>query len=180
MTVRDSSTNAVQSSGSIRYRSGATRYASDPSAFRDDLTVDVDGVARRFGDVVDPWQRDDFAAIDPALMRCNGRQPQAEGRSRFYCERPRGASKTTDLAVTAVWAMAFAARPIRGYCYAADKDQAAILKDAMATIVRLNPWLADILGRFVCRPFHDRILLLLPPGIRGVKRRQRQEATRNH
>ena len=45
----------------------------------------------------------------------------------------------------AVWALAFAARPIRGYCFAADKDQAALLKDAMATICRLNPWLAAIL-----------------------------------
>ena len=49
------------------------KYAADPAAFRADLIVDVDGVARRFGDVMDPWQRDDFAALDPALMRCAGR-----------------------------------------------------------------------------------------------------------
>ena len=53
--------------------------------------------------------------------------------------------KTTDLAVTAVWALAFATRPLRGYCYAADKDQARLLRDAMETLVRLNPWLGDIL-----------------------------------
>lgn len=120
------------------------RYAANPSTFRADLVVDVDGVARRFGDCMDPWQRDDFTAIDPALMRCAGRST-VDCRMRAYLERPRGHSKTTDLAVTAAWAMAFATRPLRGYCYAADKDQARLLRDAMATIVRLNPWLGDIL-----------------------------------
>lgn len=120
------------------------RYAADPSAFRNDLLVDVDGTARRFGDVMDPWQRDDFAALDPALRRCAGRSDEPT-RMRAYLERGRGHSKTHDLGVTCCWAMAFATRPIRGYAFAADKDQAALLKDAMATIVRLNPWLAGIL-----------------------------------
>jgi hypothetical protein len=121
------------------------RYAADPAAFRADLLVDVDGVTRRFGDVMDPWQAADFTNLDPALIRCNGRKSDAEARMRAYLERGRGHSKTTDLAVLSVWALAFAARPIRGYCYAADKDQAALLKAAMETLVRLNPWLGEIL-----------------------------------
>jgi hypothetical protein len=122
------------------------RYASDPSAFRNDLTVDVDGVARRFGDVMDPWQRADFAALDPALASCNGRKPDPTAIKRAYLERGRGHSKTTDLAVMSTWALAFATRPLRGFCYAADRDQAAILKDAMHTVVRLNPWLGSVLS----------------------------------
>lgn len=121
-----------------------TRYAANPAAFRQDLLIDVDGKARRFGDVMDPWQRDDFALLDPALMRCNGRSDNP-AKSRIYLERGRGHSKTTDLAVTCCWALAFADRPIRGYCFAADLDQANILKDAMATLIRLNPWLSGIL-----------------------------------
>lgn len=123
------------------------RYAASPAAFRDDLIVDVSGRARRFGDVMDPWQREDFAAVDPGLQRCNGRQPPfpTDVSMRVYLERARGHSKTFDLAVIAVWALAFAARPIRGYCFAADKDQAKLLRDAMETVIRLNPWLADIL-----------------------------------
>ena len=120
------------------------RYAANPAAFRADLVVDVDGVARRFGDVMDSWQAEDFDALDAALMRCNGRS-EADARTRAYLERGRGHSKTTDLAVTACWALAFATRAIRGYCFAADKDQAGLLKDAMATVVRLNPWLSGIL-----------------------------------
>jgi len=120
------------------------KYANDPAAFREALTVDVDGIARRFGEVMDPWQRADFAALDPALMRAAGRSTEP-AKMRAYLERPRGHSKTTDLAVTAVWALAFATRPLRGYCYAADQDQAALLKQAMETVLRLNPWLGQIL-----------------------------------
>jgi hypothetical protein len=119
-------------------------YASDPSAFRADLAVDVDGVVRRFGDVMDDWQRADFAALDPALMRCNGRS-NSGAKMRAYLERGRGHSKTTDLAVTCCWALAFASRPIKGYAFAADRDQAALLKNAMETVVRLNPWLGSLL-----------------------------------
>lgn len=120
------------------------KYAADPAAFRADLIVDVNGTARRFGDVQDPWQKADFAAIDPALARCNGRSPK-DAKSRAYLERGRGHSKTTDLAVMSCWALAFAMRPLRAYALAADKDQARLLRDAMATICRLNPWLAGIL-----------------------------------
>ncbi len=121
-----------------------SKYANSPEAFRADLLVDVDGLAKPFGKVMDEWQRADFESLDGALMRCNGRSDK-EAKGRAYVERPRGASKTTDLAVIAVWALAFATRPIRGYCFAADRDQAALLKDAMDTIVRLNPWIGEIL-----------------------------------
>jgi hypothetical protein len=113
-------------------------------AFRADLLVDVDGIAKRFGDCIDPWQRDDFAAIDPALQRCNGGS-DADVKMRAFLERPRGASKTTDLAVMACWAMAFATRPLKGFAFAVDKDQSRLLCDAMETVCRLNPWLADVL-----------------------------------
>ena len=120
------------------------QYATNPAAFRADLLVDVSGNVRRFGDVEDPWQRDDFAASDPALMQCNGRSDQP-AKMRVYLERGRGHSKTTDLAIMSCWALAFATRPLKCFAFAADKDQAALLKAAMETIVRLNPWLARIL-----------------------------------
>ncbi len=120
------------------------RYGADPAAFRASLIVDVDGVARRLGDVMDPWQASDFSALDPALRRAAGRSDEP-AKMRAYLERGRGHSKTTDLAVTAVWALAFSTRPLRGFCYAADKDQANLLRQAMETLVRLNPWLGEIL-----------------------------------
>ena len=82
------------------------RYAKDPAAFRDDLLVDADGSVKRFGDVQDEWQKQDFTALDPALKRAAGRSDEP-AKMRAYLERPRGHSKTTDLAVTAVWALTF-------------------------------------------------------------------------
>lgn len=120
------------------------RYASDPAAFRAELLVDVDGSVRRFGDVMDDWQRADFAALDPALLQAAGRAA-GPAKGRAYLERPRGHSKTTDLAVLCTYALAFSSRPLRGFAYAADRDQAALLKDAIATLCRLNTWLGAIL-----------------------------------
>ncbi|QDT56277.1 Phage Terminase [Caulifigura coniformis] len=120
------------------------RYAIDPSAFRDDLLIDVSGSVRRLGNSMDDWQGADFAALDAGLARCNGRSDRP-ARLRAYLERPRGHSKTTDLAVMVCWVLAFSTRPLRGYGFAADKDQARLLKDAVSTVLRLNPWLAKIL-----------------------------------
>ncbi len=121
------------------------KYASDPAAFRDDLLVDVSGSVRRFGDCMDPWQKADFEALDPGLRLCNGRSTDTNVKTRAWLERARGHSKTTDLAVICTWALTFATRPIHGYCFAADQDQAKLLKDAIATLVRLNPWLDPLL-----------------------------------
>ena len=63
-------------------------YAANPGAFRTDLIVDVNGQPRRFGDVIESWQAADFAALDQALMRCNGRHFDATGPARAYLERP--------------------------------------------------------------------------------------------
>lgn len=120
------------------------RYASDPSSFRNDLQIEVDGTIRRLGDVLDDWQEQDFAKLDPGLLKCVGRS-DSEAKLRAYFERARGHSKTTDIAVTCVWLLVFATRPVRGYSYAADRDQAALLRDAVDTIVRLNPWIGEIL-----------------------------------
>ncbi len=121
-------------------------YAQSPGAFRADLMVDVSGVVKRFGEVQDDWQRTDFAAIDAGLMVCNGRATaDVGGKMRAYLERARGHSKTTDLAILVVWALAFATRPLKGYAFAADRDQAVLLKNAVDVLIRLNPWLGELI-----------------------------------
>lgn len=123
------------------------QYANDPAKFREDLHVECNGLVKRFGSIMDPWQRIDFAALDHSMKRCNGRTQtyKRNSRNRAYLERSRGHSKTTDLAVMVSWILAFSTRPVRGYAFAADKDQAKLLKDAIETLVRLNPWLNCIL-----------------------------------
>jgi phage terminase large subunit-like protein len=114
-----------------------------PQKFRDALRIDADGEAVPLGDVLDDWQRTDFEALDPAWQRLAGQD--TDGPKRAYLERPRGASKTTDLAVMVAWALFASRRQITGYAAAADKDQARLLRDAIEKLVRLNPWLAKIL-----------------------------------
>src|SRR5207237_6249036 len=103
---------------------------------------DADGAAVPFQP--DPWQEEDFAALDPAWQQLAGFDVEGTPIRRAWQERPRGHSKTADLAVMTAWALAFALRPIRGIAAAADKDQAALLRDGIATLVRLNPSL-DVL-----------------------------------
>lgn len=107
--------------------------------------MDVSGSVKEFGQVQDDWQRADFAAIDPGLMRCNGRSDSTDAKLRVYLERPRGHSKTTDLSVIAVWALVFATRRIRGAVYATDQDTAKLTRNAIETLIRLRPWLGEVI-----------------------------------
>ena len=125
------------------------QWMASPAKFRAALWIDADngeGMTRRLADACDPWQAADFAALDPAWLTLTGQGPTLQKTPRWaYLERPRGHSKTNDLAVMATWALFASKRKLRGYAAAADKDQAALLRDAIDGIIRLNPWLGDIL-----------------------------------
>lgn len=120
-------------------------YAKEPRLFRNDLLVDVSGEVKYFGKVQDEWQKNEFLALDEALLSTTGQKASKTCKTRAFLERARGHSKTTDLGVVVCYALAFATRPLKGYAFAADKDQAALLKDAINRILRLNPWLSEIL-----------------------------------
>jgi phage terminase large subunit-like protein len=113
---------------------------NDPAAFRRRLLVDKDGHSVPLGEMLDPWQRDDFEAMDNAWRRIAGKF-QGECCARAYLERPKGHSKTTDLAAMALWALFASPRKIVGISAAAAKPQAKLMRDAIDTILRLNPWL---------------------------------------
>ena len=120
------------------------KYAKAPLEFLQDRLIDVDGTVRKASEVLDPWQIEDFQALAPAMQRVTGRTRKA-AISRAYWERGRGHDKTSGIAAVVSYLLAFANRPLRGYCFAADKDQASLLKDAMATLLRLNPSLGKVL-----------------------------------
>lgn len=120
------------------------RLASDPAEFRAQLVIDADGGPRRLADCLDDWQRDDFAALDGGWRRVVGLA--ADGaKQRAYLERPRGHSKTSDLAVMVTWVLFAAKRQLAGVAAAADRDQGRLLRDAVAKLVSLNAWLAGLL-----------------------------------
>jgi len=127
---------------------------ASPDAFRRSLIIDADGRPKRLGDCLDPWQASDFAALDPGWQRVAGQG--ADGPLRAYLERPRGHSKTLDLAVMATWALFASRRQLRGYGAAADQDQARLLRDAIDGLLRLNPWLRQILRADKLKISNDR------------------------
>lgn len=120
------------------------KLQSDPSAFRASLRIDADGIAKPLGKCLDPWQQADFAALDPAWQAVVGHSQQS-AIQRAWLERPRGHSKTQDIAVSVLWALFASRRSLVGVAASGDKDQAGLLRDACDRLCRLNPWLSAVL-----------------------------------
>ncbi|MGH7201670.1 MAG: terminase large subunit domain-containing protein [Planctomycetaceae bacterium] len=128
------------------------RARRSPSFFREQLRLAPDS-AETFAGLMQPWQRRDFEALDPAWLRLAGvasggrqppeTQPAHAGRSpsfrRAYIERPRGHAKTSDMAVQIAWILLYARHRVEGLAAAADRDQAALVWDAVARLAALNP-----------------------------------------
>jgi len=114
-----------------------------PAEFRQHLVIEADSVKRPLCEVLDPWQRHDFEALDQAWLRVAGHG--TGGVEGAWLERPRGHSKTSDLAVQVAWVLAFANRQISGVAAASDKDQAKLLRDAISRLTQSNAWLAEYL-----------------------------------
>lgn len=114
---------------------------ADPALFRQALIIDADGEEKQYGPALDPWQRADFADLDPAWRAVAGQKVDAQLR-RAWLERPRGHSKTTDIAASVAWALFSSPRRITGVCAAADGEQAGLIRDAISKLTQLNDWLA--------------------------------------
>jgi hypothetical protein len=99
-------------------------------AFRREAILLEDG--RRFGEVMDPWQREDFAALDSGTYR------------HAYLERPRGHSKTGDLGTEAVTELVLGPPGQHLYCCAADEDQARLLFEDVAGKFQRSPLLSPL------------------------------------
>lgn len=127
---------------------GLSTPKTSPRKFRHLLIIDADGQNRRFSEVMEPWQREDFEAIDPAWMRVIStiRQrldgfPRDVVHDSAYLERPKGHSKSTDLAIMGCWAIYAAEKKVRGVAAAESQEQAAEMRDAIDTLIRLNEWI---------------------------------------
>ena len=88
---------------------------------------------RRWGDAATDWQQQDAAAVlagDPPY---------------HFQTRPRGGSKTSDQAgVSLALLVTDAPAASHSYCFAADKDQAGLLLDALRGFIQRTPGLADL------------------------------------
>lgn len=117
-----------------------------PKAFRKGLVIETDAGPATLDSKLDPWQRADFEAVDNGWKRI-ARNKTIDGpvKLRAYFERPRGHSKTTDLAVQVAWILFATERMISGVAAACDRDQSRLLRDALAKLVSENGFLAKYL-----------------------------------
>ena len=116
----------------------------DPQAFRGALAIDTDAGPRSLGAILDGWQRADFLALDPGWRQVAG-IPGPSGPLRGWLERPRGHSKTADVAAMVSWVLFASRRRLAGVVAAGDADQARLLRDAVDRLCRGNPWLGSLL-----------------------------------
>lgn len=119
-----------------------SRVRASPAEFRRYLLVDTDDGPQPLGKILDPWQRQDFESLDPAWRAVCGFENNSPSRRRAYLERPRGHSKTSDIAAAVSWALFSSPKKLAGIIAAADQDQARLIRDAVDRLCRLNPWLA--------------------------------------
>lgn len=121
------------------------RLSSDPAEFRKELLIDTDDGPRPLADVMDDWQALDFWSLASGWRGVVGQRVDGGGCRRAYLERPRGHSKTADLAAMASWALFASRRQLLGVAAAADQEQAGLLRKAIERLVSLNSWLAEFL-----------------------------------
>ena len=128
---------------------------SHPAIFRDFLLLNA-SPERPLVDDIQTWQTADFEALDPAWCRLAGivfgprsaltpslsprgrAEPEAPIR-RAYIERPRGHSKTSDMAAQISWILLAARTPVIGVAAAATREQAQLLLRSIWRLARLNP-----------------------------------------
>ncbi|MEZ6056615.1 MAG: terminase large subunit [Planctomycetaceae bacterium] len=122
-----------------------------PRLFRDVVRLTDDGPP--LVDLLQPWQRVDFHAIDNAWADLAGRSPLSPNTTglitgsiaskisplrRAYIERPRGHSKTSDTAVQITWILIAARHAVSGLAAAADREQASLIHRAIQRLADTN------------------------------------------
>jgi len=108
-----------------------------PEAFRNLLLLP--GADRlRLSDSIQPWQQQDLRSLDTGWQDLAGLTHAPAAIRRAYIERPRGHSKTSDMAVQIAWILLAARQPVNGLAAAADREQANFLHDSMHRLAKVN------------------------------------------
>lgn len=122
-------------------------HRTSPQLFRS-LIRRLDG-DRPLADSECRWQTADFVALDASWeavvtgggVGVGGVVREDDSRTavrRAWLERPRGHSKTSDMAVMVAWALVAGDTPITGLAAAVDRDQAGLLRRAVGRLVDAN------------------------------------------
>lgn len=84
-------------------------------------------------------QVNDFNAIDKALLHLAFPNEFPRSTQRFFIQRSRGYSKSTDFASAALWLAEMSPRRLNGIVVADDREQAQFVRDAMNDLMKENP-----------------------------------------
>jgi hypothetical protein len=121
-------------------------YGEDFSKFYCDLNIEAGGNVRKLKDVIAPFQQVDFDLLQPGMEVCAGRRLKTKHtKMRAWLERCRGSSKTQDIAICCLYLLLFSKKQQRGVVHSCDRDQSKLVKNAIETITRLNPWIGKLI-----------------------------------
>lgn len=96
-----------------------------------------------WGTVREPWQ-DDILRHKVPLFEALAFPDRPFPAAPFFCDvLPRGHDKSSLEGRLATWLLLYSKRDIQGYVLAADKDQGALLVQAMRDEAKLNPWIDE-------------------------------------
>jgi hypothetical protein len=115
-----------------------------PAGLRKWVRIPGEATPIRLKPLLQPWQIQDFHALDLGWIRLAGRRLENTPLpyyQRAYLERPRGHSKTTDMALRLAWILLAARQPLKGVAAAADLEQAELIQAALLRFVTANPFL---------------------------------------
>lgn len=87
-----------------------------------------------------PWQDELLDLLIPLVEAACGFRPPVD-KPCLYVTAPRGSSKTSLVALLAMWALVYSKFPIKIHCAASDSDQAGIMWERARAECRFNPWL---------------------------------------
>ena len=110
------------------------------------VVVDSRPAPQRFASAARHWQWERASRLAPPLEALMGMRPEWGGPRYFWSTLARGHDKTTGLGRLANYALFASRRPLMLVAAAADRDQAALLTDAMRREAELNPWLGEKLA----------------------------------
>lgn len=99
-----------------------------------------------WGNVREPWQDSILYAKIPMFEALAGLNPGYVGPWSFCDILPRGHDKSSLEGRLATWLLLASRRTIHGYFLAADRDQGALILQAMRDEARLNPWVDEQLA----------------------------------
>lgn len=115
------------------------RSENDFLCFVRGITIAGQQGPRLFENCMAMFQRECFEDIAPSVEAVrNGGIPPTK---RWWIERTKKAGKDSDLALILLWVIAFPRRPFYAQVGAADKTQAAIVKERIIDLLHWNPWL---------------------------------------